>query len=158
MGKLTKAKLVEIDKLRKEGYTQKETAERLHIHPRTVRKHDPLRQDRAEEQSVENRLSALEEAIRTCWDYIDLLYWTIIRSPICGSLEEETHRCPRCQGKLRFDDKKVTHVCANCGHEYPLLEYLCYYCLSQEQMDYVEEIDAWVCRKCGAKRYIPKRR
>jgi len=158
MGKLTKTKTDEIDKLRKEGYSQKEIAERLHIHPRTVRKYDPLRQGRSEERSVESRLSALEEAIRTCWDYIDLLYWVIERSPIANILEKKTYSCPRCNGKLRYDEEKATHICADCGHEYPLPEHLCYCCLSQEQMDYVEEIDDWVCRKCGAKRYVPKAR
>lgn len=158
MGKLTKAQIDEIAKLRKEGYTQKEVAERLHVHPRTVRKYDPSRHDRSEERSVENRLSALEGVIKTCWDYIDLLYFAIVRSPICNSLEKETYGCPRCSGKLKYDEEKVTHICADCGHKYPLLEHLCYSCLSQEPMDYVEEIDNWVCRKCGAKRYIPKRR
>ena len=98
MGRLIKAKIDEIAKLRKEEYTQKETAEKVGVHPRTVRKYDPLRQDRAEKRSVENRLSVLEEAIRVCWDYIDLLYWVIVRSPIGDSLETKTYVCPRCQG------------------------------------------------------------
>ena len=45
MGRLTKATTDEIERLRKEGYTQKEVAERLKVHPRTVRKYDPLRQE-----------------------------------------------------------------------------------------------------------------
>ena len=156
MGRLTKAKIDEIDKLRKEGYTQKEVAEKVRVHPRTIRKYDPLRQDRSEERSVENRLSALEEAIRTCWDYIDLLYWAMARSPIGDSLEKETYVCPRCQGKLRYDEEKVTHICANCGHKYSLPFHWCYHCLSQAEMEYVEEIGDSVCPKCGAKRYGPK--
>lgn len=156
MGRLTKAQVDEIAKLRKEGYTQKEVAERLHVHPRTVRKYDPLHQDRLEERSVENRLSALEEAIRTCWDYIDLLYWAMARSPIGGSLEKETYVCPRCSGKLRFDEEKVTYICVNCGHKFSIPYHWCYHCLSQAEMDYVEEIDDCVCPKCGAKRYGPK--
>jgi len=44
MGRLTKTKVDEIEKLRREGYTQKETAEKVKVHLRTVRKYDPLRE------------------------------------------------------------------------------------------------------------------
>ena len=44
MGRLIKAKIDEIARLRKQGYTQKETAEKLNVHIRTVRKYDPLRE------------------------------------------------------------------------------------------------------------------
>jgi len=44
MGRLTKAKVDEIRKLRQEGYTQKETAEKAKVHLRTVRKYDPLKE------------------------------------------------------------------------------------------------------------------
>ena len=47
MGRLTKAKVDEIAKLRKQGYTQKETAEKANVHIRTVRKYDPLREKKA---------------------------------------------------------------------------------------------------------------
>lgn len=46
MGRLTKAKIDEIAKLRQEGYTQKETAEKVKVHLRTVRKYDPLREQK----------------------------------------------------------------------------------------------------------------
>jgi len=46
MGRLTKAKMDEIRKLREQGYTQKETAEKVKVHLRTVRKYDPLREQR----------------------------------------------------------------------------------------------------------------
>lgn len=44
MGRLVKTKIDQIAKLRQEGYTQKEVAQRLHVHPRTIRKYDPLHQ------------------------------------------------------------------------------------------------------------------
>ena len=46
MGRLTKTKVDEIAKLRGKGYTQKETAEKLKVHLRTVRKYDPLREQK----------------------------------------------------------------------------------------------------------------
>lgn len=157
MGRLAKTKVDEIAKLRKEGYTQKEIAERLHVHPRTVRRYDPLHQDRLEERSVKDRLSAVEDAIRTCWDYIDLLYAAMCNYPALRKiLEDDTYSCPRCEGKLRYDEEKVTYICSKCGHKFSIPYYWCYHCLSQAEMDYVEETDDWVCRKCGARRYGPK--
>jgi len=47
MGRLTKKKIDEIAKLRQEGYTQKETAEKMKVHLRTVRKYDPLREQKS---------------------------------------------------------------------------------------------------------------
>ena len=46
MGRLGKAKVDEIGKLREEGYTQKETAEKVGVHLITVRKYDPLREQK----------------------------------------------------------------------------------------------------------------
>jgi len=153
MGRLTKAQIDEIAKLRKEEYTQKEIAERLHVHPRTVRKYDPLRQQRSEERSVENRLSVLEEAIRVCWDYIDLLYVAVLRSAIGECLETETYVCPRCKGKLIYDEDKVTYICKKCGHKFSILSDWCYNCLSTAESVWSDEIDYPVCPKCGASRY-----
>jgi len=153
MGRLAKAQTDEIAKLRKEGYTQKEIAERLHVHPRTVRKYDPLRQERSEERSVENRLSVLEEAIRVCWDYIDLIYVAVLRSAIGECLEKETYLCPRCNGKLIYDEDKVTYICKKCGHKFSILSDWCYNCLSTAESVWSDEIDDQVCPKCGARRY-----
>lgn len=153
MGRLAKAQTDEIAKLRKEGYTQKEIAERLHVHPRTVRKYDPLRQERSEERSVGNRLSVLEEAIRVCWDYIDLIYVAVLRSAIGECLEKETYLCPRCQGKLIYDEDKVTYICKKCGHKFSILSDWCYNCLSTAESVWSDEIDDQICPKCGARRY-----
>lgn len=60
MGRLTKAKADEIEKLRKEGYTQKEVAEKVGVHLRTVRKYDPLRE---KPKPTREQVKELEEAI-----------------------------------------------------------------------------------------------
>jgi transcriptional regulator with XRE-family HTH domain len=118
MGRLVKAKIDEIAKLRLEGYTQKEVAQRLHLHPRTVRKYDPLHQERLQERSVEDRLSALEEAIRTSWDWIGLLHMTMLLSDLGDILVHQEYECPRCRGKLGYDDDEETYVCNECGHKF----------------------------------------
>ena len=155
MGRLTKTKIDEIAKLRGKGYTQKETAEKLKVHLRTVRKYDPLHQSNPPgRRTIEDRLVALEEGVRTCWDLLDLLHSVMLRSPVlCSTLEEETFNCMRCDGKLRFDEEEATYICHNCKHKFPPPQYWCYHCLSQQEMDYIETTDEWVCRICGAKRY-----
>jgi len=156
MGRLAKSKVDEIAKLREDGYTQKEIAERLHVHPRTVRKYDPSRQERSEERSVEKRLSALEGAISTCWHYIDLLYWAMHNSAIGECLETKTHVCPRCLGRLIYNEDKVTYICNKCGHKFSILSNWCYNCLSIAEFVWSDEIDDPVCPKCGARRHQPK--
>jgi len=63
MGRLTKAKTDEIGKLRKEGYTQKETAEKVGVHIRTVRKYDPLR-DQEKDGVTSEALNETREALK----------------------------------------------------------------------------------------------
>ena len=63
MGKLTKAKIDEITRLRQEGYTQKEIAEKAKVHLRTVRKYDPLREQRPARATPE-QVKETEEGCR----------------------------------------------------------------------------------------------
>ena len=63
MGRLTKTKVDEIVKLRKQNYTQKEAAEKLGIHVRTVRKYDPLREQKSGSSTTE-QVKELEEDLR----------------------------------------------------------------------------------------------
>jgi len=159
MGRLTKAARDEIGKLRREGFTQNEVAERLKVHVRTVRKYDPLHKAKPHAQhAVEERLEALEEALRTSWDWIDLLYSTMLRSPeLRDILDNVAYLCPRCQGKLEYDEGgENTYVCSRCRHWLSLPYDWCYHCLSHERMNYVEAINDCVCPKCGARRRIPK--
>ena len=155
MGGLNKTKRDQIARLREQGYTQKETAGRVKVNLRTVRKYDPLHQSRQRGQrSVEDRLAVLEDGMRATWDWIDLLHCAMLRSKELGkSLEEDTYHCLRCDGKLKFDDETTTYICRDCGHKFPPSLFWCYHCLSQQEMDYVEATGELVCRKCGAVRY-----
>lgn len=72
MGRLTKAKIDKITKLRDEGYTQKEVAEKVDVDIKTVRKYDPQRQTvklASEEEEISlvqllKRIERLEENFR----------------------------------------------------------------------------------------------
>jgi len=61
MGRLTKKKIDEIAKLRQEGYTQKETAEKAKVHLRTVRKYDPFKQKR---KPTPEQIKEIEESCK----------------------------------------------------------------------------------------------
>ena len=90
---------------------------------------------------------------RVLWLYWSL-YWVMLRSStLRKSLEEETFNCPRCDGKLRFKEEEATYICRDCKHKFPPPPYWCYHCLSQQEMDYIETTDEFVCRRCGATRY-----
>jgi len=60
MGRITKAKIDQIASLRKEGYTQGETADKVGVNLRTVRKYDPLRQQKKMEKIS---IGEIEEAL-----------------------------------------------------------------------------------------------
>lgn len=61
MGRLTKAKIDEIARLRQEGYTQKEIVEKAKVHLGTVRKYDPLRSQKPAGVTPE-QLKEIEES------------------------------------------------------------------------------------------------
>jgi len=158
MGRLTKTKVDEIARLRKQGYTQKETAEKVNAHLRTVRKYDPLHESKPrEEKSLAERMTAVEEGLRTCWDLLYLLHTTMLFSDeLSSNLEQGLFSCPRCGEYLSYEDYGdgyYRYHCWQCDFKIPLFSELCYKCLSQGEIDL--ETDDYVCRKCGTPRYTP---
>jgi len=81
MGRLTKVKIDEIARLRGQGYTQKETAEKVGVNLRTVRKYDPLREQRPIRPTV-HQLKEIEE--------------------ICSELEDEGLVWKESDGRFRI--------------------------------------------------------
>jgi predicted transcriptional regulator len=67
MGRLTKAKIDEITKLREQNYTQKEIAEKVGVNLRTVRKYDPLREQKLDTNNL--KLQEVEEAVNQAIDH-----------------------------------------------------------------------------------------
>lgn len=113
MGRLRKSVVDRIIRLRKQGYTQLETAEKTGVHLKTVQKHDPLRKSRETPtmpsaggksfKDLESDLNALEE-------WIESLRWTLHFKMEVDLL------CPKClEGVL--DGAYGTFVCQKCGHE-----------------------------------------
>lgn len=118
MGRLRKAKIDSIQKLRQQGYTQAETAEKVGVHLKTVQKYDPLRKSKKSED-----ISLLTQLPFSDLDYfIDSLLWWIMCIEYTLEMRLETKiLCPACDGRgtIQYDKKKHTLVCNYCESESP---------------------------------------
>jgi transcriptional regulator with XRE-family HTH domain len=133
MGRLTKKKLDAIKKSRVDGYTQKETAQRVGVDIKTVKKYDPLRRER-QEVSQERRIERLETICNSLaaelssqteeFEELRGAMWRILHEQAID-LEDYVHdveesRCPKCRGDM-MHDKSHFH-CHQCGFSAPYLE------------------------------------
>lgn len=87
MGRLLKKQIDRIKEMRDEGYTQKEIADTVRCGIRTVRKYW-RRSPSLEQTNVEERLSAMEESIKSVGE---LLFLAILSSDF------EPLYCPQCE-------------------------------------------------------------
>jgi len=115
MGRLRKAKIDSIQKLRQQGYTQAETAEKVGVHLKTVQKYDPLRKSKkTEDISLLTQLS-----FDDLDNFVNSLIWWImcIEHTLMTKLDTKI-MCPECgQGTYQYDKKKGTSVCDSCESE-----------------------------------------
>jgi len=86
MGRLRKAKVDEIVRLRSEGYTQKETAEKAKVNLKTVRKYDPLKESK-------QCITPLEEKVR-CLEH--LVHYLV---GMTTGRDEAPPLCPHCENQ-----------------------------------------------------------
>ena len=133
MGRLTKKKLDAIQKSRVEGYTQKETAERVGVDIKTVKKYDPLRRER-QEVSMERRVERLETicnslAAELSWHTKEFDLFHVAMHRILDKQgirmddylsDVEDSLCPKCLGRMIGD--KWHFLCHECGFSAPNLE------------------------------------
>jgi len=133
MGRLTKKKLDAIKKSRVDGYTQKETAERVGVDIKTVKKYDPLRRER-QEASQERRVERLETICNSLAAELssETEEFEVFRAAVCRilrkqgiELEDYVHdveesRCPKCRGDMMHD--KSHFRCHQCGFSAPYIE------------------------------------
>jgi len=146
MGRLYKAKVNSIQGLLKQGYLQKEVAEKLGVSVRTVRKYDPSSRSRT---SLGSCTAGIPELVRNVivWmlDYMQFLEDTLELDKIRNG------RCPRCGEKqFEFDAIKFVYRCGNCGYSMALPSYICRNCFAQNNFD---QEDPYKCRECGHKIY-----
>ena len=143
MGRLTKKKADQIANLRKQAYTQKEVAEKLGVHVRTVRKYDPTR------VTVKHRPTDATESIRGVIAVI--LDWLDILTLLLLSSGKDKHACPRCCiDSLEFDSEKETFICRECGYRPIMPENICRNCFALNRLEFDKDSSIWVCQECGA--------
>ncbi len=113
MGRLQKSIVDKIVKLRKEGYTQSETAEKVGVHLKSVQKYDPLRRSASGGTigSLKTRSTGdLVAILKTQGDLIDALLTTL-------RFEVEVKRilCPSCMEGGIVEENGV-YICSRCGY------------------------------------------
>ncbi len=90
MGRLLKKKADQIANLRKQGYTQKEVAEKLGVHVRTVRKYDPTRVAVKHRPTDNDATESIRGVIPVILDWLDILAFLLL------SYGKDKHACTRC--------------------------------------------------------------
>lgn len=115
MGRLRKSTVDMIVRLRRQGYTQTETAEKAKVHLKTVQKYDPLRKSSkvvSSKSAKRATIESLESDLKTLGDWADAIRTTL--------LVKLGHRvtCPKCmEGELDADDGTNIFVCSRCRYE-----------------------------------------
>ena len=147
MGRLYKAKVDKIQELSKQGYLQREIAEKLGLHVRTVRKYDPSNRSTS---SGSNPTGSVPESIRNVialiLDYIDFMESNLELDKIRNG------HCPRCSEKqFEFDAIKFVYECGNCGHRLVLLSDVCRNCFTQNSLEEYRTRGLYTCKECGHK-------
>lgn len=144
MGRLLKSKVDQIVGLRKQGYCQKEIAEKLGVHIKTVRKYDPTSgADTSKPVHVEQSVETIREALPVVLDLLGIMV------PLL--LDEDNHQCPKCCAEsLGFDGQRIAFVCRQCGYTIIMPQDICCHCLSQGRIDYNKKSRKWFCQQCGA--------
>lgn len=123
MGRLRKAKIDMIGKLRKDGYTQVETAEKTGVHLKTVQKYDPLkRPGKAASTRATRSVSKedLEFRLTNLGNWINSIHATFIHKLDIKLI------CPACfKSYLELDDNEPgsTYVCKKCHYKIPFPSY-----------------------------------
>lgn len=113
MGRLRKSVVDRIIRLRKQGYTQAETAEKTGVHLKTVQKHDPLRQSKKTltiPPAKGGSFKDLESDLKTLGDWVESLRWTLHYKMEVDLL------CPKCMEGV-VEDTGSGFVCQKCGYK-----------------------------------------
>jgi hypothetical protein len=121
MGRLRKSKTDMISKLRHEGYTQLEVAEKVGVHLKTVQKYDPLRTPKKKEGKSAGVIKGsyiedIEIQLRNLGDFLSAIYLTIVDQTDYAVI------CPDCNKDSLFSNDKIENgreifTCHQCGNE-----------------------------------------
>jgi len=88
MGRLLKRKVDQIVSLRKQGYIQKEVAQKLEVHVRTVRKYDPTHTATKRHPIDNNTIESIRSVLPVILDWLYILTYSL--------LSDAKYNCSRC--------------------------------------------------------------
>ena len=126
MGRLSKAKIDQIHKLRKKGYLQTEVAEKVGVNVKTVKTYDPLRGTSRSGAKPTHELgrhtshTSLLSDVRSLADWVSLLF--------LYTIDPDRVPCPRCLLQMRLSQEEESRVvdmdmledgnyeCPECGY------------------------------------------
>jgi len=145
MGRLYKAKIDSIRELSEQGYLQKEVAEKVGVHVKTVRKYTASSGCSISRSGVsENIPESVRNVIASILDYIDL-----IESALQLDKNRNVH-CPRClEGEFDFDAVKMFYVCRKCGHRLDTPFDICRKCFTVNNILKDRTGGIYTCKECG---------
>ena len=147
MGRLPKKKIDAIAKLRKQGDLQKEVAEKLGIHIRTVQKYDPTRVAVKRYPAVNDLTESIREVLPI------ILNWLSVLSSWLLSEKKDICNCPMClTDSFEYDWGKDMFICRECGYRLIVPEHICFNCFATNRMNFDYDSHTWECRKCGVRR------
>ena len=146
MGRLTKEQIDQIATLRNQGYCQKEIAEKLKVHLRTVRKYDPTSRSRVSKYRVEQgSIEKMWQVLVHTLDWLDVMAFLL--------LDKDDHCCPRCTSEsLGFDVDEVQFICRKCGFKLVFPHELCRSCFVKGNVRYDKNLRRYTCDACKAVR------
>ncbi|MFC2062668.1 hypothetical protein ACFLS8_01790 [Chloroflexota bacterium] len=146
MGRLLKKKVDKIASLRKQGYTQKETAQIVGVHVRTARMYDPIHAAAKYRSTNNNTKESIREVTSVILDWLDILVFLLLSSG------KDKHGCPRCcTDSLEFDLDQEIFVCRKCGYRPIMPEQICRNCFALYGLEFDKGSSVWVCQECGAR-------
>jgi hypothetical protein len=123
MGRLSRAKIDRIEKLRKKGYLQKEVAQMVGVNIKTVRAYDPLPRTSQPGAKVIKEPEEPKPSIELYKDLVELANWVTILSLYLPN----DIPCPNCLFPSRMEPRKksktvllkvlenVDYKCPECG-------------------------------------------
>jgi predicted transcriptional regulator len=144
VGRLRKAKIDQIAKLRSEGYTQAETAEKIGVCLKTVRKYDPESISGSAKEWQE--LKTLPQRVRKLEEVAKSLSLLALSNQIERIAKDEKYWlwCPKCDSPVEVEElkdkktKKSYYGCHECGTAIPDAQYFydpALYMVDEENLD-----------------------
>lgn len=149
MGRLLKKEVDEIAHLRKQGYAQKEVAQKLGVHVRTVRKYDPTHKAAEHRDMNNDAVESIKSVLPVILDWLEIQTYSLLKELICDN--KHKHICPRCHNEsFEYGIEEAAFICRECGYR-PVMPYdICRSCFANRILEFDKDSRTWLCQECRA--------